>query len=281
MIIGGSTRIAGVVGRPIAHSLSPLLHNTWLKAGEIDGAYVAFTTTEQRFSAFINGLRGGVIWGLNVTVPFKEQALALADRADQASQGAGAANLLLFHEDGSIEARNTDGVGLLAAFAEQVPMFHVEHGPVVILGAGGAARGAAAAVRAKGATDIRIVNRTFAKATDVAGLVGACAYAVEDAEQAFEGALAIINATSAGLMGDEPAWPLSAAPVSAIAMDMTYRPLTTRFLRAARERNLTTVDGLAMLIGQARPSFEAFYGVVSPTSVDARGLLLVALGEGR
>src|SRR6185437_4516007 len=144
--ISGATVEAGVAGAPVAHSLSPLIHNAWLEAAGIDGVYVAFSPPADGFTAFARGLGGGAIRGLNVTVPFKEDALRLADAVSAAARRAGAANLLVFEADGRIRADNTDGAGLLAAIAEQAPGFDVRRGPVVILGAGGAARGAAAAL---------------------------------------------------------------------------------------------------------------------------------------
>lgn len=272
--------VAGVVGRPIVHSLSPLLHNSWLKAAGASGYYVPFSPAADRFAPFVEGLRGGVIRGLNVTLPFKEEALRLADTADVAARAAGAANLLLFDGDGRIEARNTDGVGLLAAFEEQAPMFHVKHGPVVILGAGGAARGAAATLNTAGCPALRIVNRTRDRGEALADEFGAEVFDLGHAAAAFDGANAIINATSAGLAGNPPvAWPLGAAPEHAVIMDMVYAPLATDLLKAARARGLRAVDGLAMLIGQARPSYEAFFGEPPPINLDVRTLLIRALGE--
>ena len=148
--ITASGVVAGVVGRPIGHSLSPLLHNSWLDATGLDAVYVAFSPAEDRFAAFVEGLRGGVIRGLNVTLPFKEKALAVADEASSLAHAAGAANLLLFHGDGRIEARNTDGEGLLYAFARQAPALRLTDGAVAIIGAGGAAKGAVASLSAAG-----------------------------------------------------------------------------------------------------------------------------------
>ena len=262
--ITARTRLAAVVGRPVAHSLSPLLHNAWIAAAGIDAAYLALSPTERGFASLVEGLRGGAMAGVNVTVPFKEQALAAADIADAAARAAGAANLLLFHGNGRIEARNTDGLGLLAAFAEQAPGFAPSAGPVVVLGAGGAARGAVAALIAAGCPEIRIVNRTHIRAEALAASFGSVARAVENARDAFEGVSAIVNATSAGLEGaPAPDWPLDTAPKEAVAMDMVYKPLRTAFLRAAEARGLAKVDGLGMLIGQARPSFEALFGVAA------------------
>ncbi len=277
MTLSGSATVAGVVGFPIAHSLSPRLHTAWIAAAGLDAAYVPFSPTAEGFERLIDGLRGGAIRGLNATVPFKGRALALADLADPAAVAAGAANLLLFQQDGSIEARNTDGIGLLAAFAEQAPMVDLRSGPVVVLGAGGAARGAVAALNAVGARDLRIVNRTQGRAGALAEAFGGRAFSLRQAPQAFEDAVAIVNATSAGLDGEpSPVWPLEAAPRSAAVMDMVYKPLVTPLLALARQRGMPTVDGLAMLIGQARPSFAAFYGRSPPDHVDARAVLLGA-----
>jgi len=275
----GRALVAGVVGHPIAHSLSPRLHNAWIAAAGLDAVYVPFGPGETGFTRLAEGFRGGAIRGLNVTLPFKEEALALADRADAAAEAAQAANLLLFHPDGSIEARNTDGLGLLGAFAEQAPGADLASGPVVLLGAGGAARGAAAALKAAGVPDLRIVNRSVDRALALAEAFGGRAYSLGQAAQVFDGAVAIINSTSAGL-GDSPPvqWPLEAAPRTAAVMDMVYKPLITPLLDFARNRGMPVVDGLAMLIGQARPSFEAFYGCPPPAGVDARALLLEAMG---
>jgi len=277
--ISGATAVAGIVGAPVRHSLSPLIHNGWLEAAGLDGVYVAFAPPEDGFEALADGFRGGAIRGLNVTVPFKARALALADAASARAAAAGAANLLIFQADGTIRADNTDGIGLLAAFAQQSPGFDPAAGPVVILGSGGAARGAAAAFAAAGAPEIRIVNRTLSKAQDLAASVeGAIsAHGLSAAAGAFEGAVAVINATSAALSGDDLDLPLERTAGGAVVMDMVYTPLTTPFLARAKALGRPVVDGLAMLIGQAVPSFEAFYGQAPPAGVDIRGLALKVL----
>ena len=279
MSISGATRVAGVVGRPISHSMSPILHNAWLAAAGMDGVYVPFSVQPGRFTAFVDSLRGGTVSGLNVTLPFKGEALALADEATFRARTADAANVLVFREDGTILADNTDGLGMLRAFAEQAPGFDPKAGPVVILGAGGGSRGAAAAFVEAGCPDVRIVNRTLTKAQDIAEPLGAAAFALNEAAKAFDGAVAVVNATSAGLSGS-PALdlPLEATPPSAVIMDMVYKPLKTPFLAQPEGLGRQTVDGLAMLIGQAVPSFEAFYGQTPPESVDVRALALKALG---
>ena len=280
--ISGATRVAGVVGAPVTHSISPILHNAWIAAAALDAVYVAFAPTTEAFPSFVAGMRGGAVKGLNVTAPFKEQALAASDTASSRAVEAGAANVLVFEADGRIVADNTDGVGLLSAFAEQAPSFAAGRGPVVLVGAGGAARGAATALLAAGAPEIRIVNRSAERAQALAGLLGprSVCFDWSDASRAFDGASAIINATPAGRDGDAGlALPLGEASADAVVMDMTYRPLITPWLRQAQARGLAIVDGLAMLIGQAAPSFEAFFGV-APPAIDIRAAALDFL-EGR
>jgi shikimate dehydrogenase len=282
MRISGATPVAGVVGAPITHSLSPLLHNAWLEAAGLDGVYVAFPI--QRLTPFAEGLRGGVIRGLNITAPFKEEALALADTASDTARRAGAANVLTFAADGAIHADNTDGLGLMGAFAEQAPGTDFRAGPSVILGAGGAARGAAAALLEAGAPQVRIVARTLARAEAIAAALGGAVVPVpwSEREAALIGAVAVINATPLGSKAvDEAASPLAftAGSTSLAAMDMVYRPLRTPFLAAAATAGARTVDGLAMLIGQARPAFAAFFGQ-APPAIDIRARALAVLEEG-
>jgi len=278
--ITGATAVAGVIGRPVRHSLSPIIHNAWLAAAGIDGVYVAFSPAPDRLASLIDGLRGGAVRGLNVTIPYKEQALALADRASGRAQRAGAANLLVFSEDGAVTADNTDGWGLLAAFGVQAPEFRAAAAPVVILGAGGAARGAAAAFVDADAPQIRLVNRTVARAEDIADALGDTVrvYGWDQVAGALAGAGAVINATTLGLEGGSPLeLDLTGLPPSAVVMDMVYRPLHTPLLIRARAAGHEIVDGLEMLIRQAEPSFEAFFGVAPPRDVNVRALALAAL----
>lgn len=278
--ITGATAVAGVAGAPVRHSLSPIIHNAWIEAGGLDAVYVPFAPCGDDFHRFAEGLRGGVIRGLNVTLPFKEAALSAADDVSDRAELAGAANLLVFEDDGRITADNVDGLGLLAAFSARVPGFDPKAGPVAIIGAGGAARGAAAAFVAAGAPEVRIINRTLARAEMVTGALGrsARAYSLNGAGLAFEDVTAVINATSAGLSNEQLDLPLEATPATAIVMDMTYKPLDTPFLQRARDLQRRTVDGLEMLIRQAEPSFEAFFGRVPSPKVDVRALCIEALG---
>ena len=278
--ITGATMVAGVVGWPVRHSLSPLLHNAWLEAGGLDGVYVPFSPARNGFDRFIDGLRGGSVRGLNVTLPFKELALAVADEVSERAAAAAAANLLVFEETGLVRADNTDGLGLLGAFAAQAPEFDPTAGPVLVLGAGGAARGAAAALAAAGAPQVRLVNRTSANAEAAAAALSrpVTAFSANEIAAALLGVTAVINATSAGIAGGgDLDIPLELAPRNAVVMDMVYTPLVTPFLARAQGLGRRTVDGLEMLVRQAVPSFEAFYGQAPDPATDVRALALSAL----
>ena len=282
MTITGAAIVAGVCGQPIRHSMSPLIHNAWIAAAGLNAAYVPFAPGEDNFESFVEGLRGGAIRGLNVTIPFKEQALACADRCSDLAKLAGAANLLIFEADGTITADNTDGPGLLNAIDAQAPGFDPAAAPAVILGAGGAARGAAAAIALAGAPYVYVVNRTLARAKTLADSIGHSVVAMPETEldALLSQAGLVINATSLGLGGGTgPAARLELTPANAVVVDMVYKPLHTEFLRRAEAAGRRTVEGLEMLLRQAVPSFEAFFGVAPPPGVDVRALALAQLGE--
>ncbi|WP_312814790.1 shikimate dehydrogenase [Brevundimonas sp.] len=269
--ITGAVKVGGVVGQPVSHSLSPVIHNAWLEAGGIDGAYVAFAPKDaDGFAALVAAGRAGLIAGVNVTAPFKEQAFASADKVSKAAKLVSSANILAFH-DGQVLADSSDGVGVLYALAEQAPALSLNSAHVVMLGAGGASRAAAGALLQAGAR-LSILNRTRQRAADLAADLGAGVSVAED-EGVLETADLVINALSV-----PPQIDLSRLKIQAVVMDMTYRPLVTPFLQAARDRGLTIVDGLAMLIGQAGAGFEAIYGQKPPV-MDMRSVLMAHLGE--
>ncbi len=268
---------AGVVGFPIAHSLSPLIHGAWIAAAGLDARYEAFEVAPEDFTAFVAAQRTRLT-GLNVTVPHKQAALEIATRVMPAAERAGAANLLTF-TNGEIVADNTDGLGLLGALREQAG-YDPRSGVAVVLGAGGAARGAVAALADAGAPEIWVVNRTLERARQLRDLGPVKASGWSKSTPAFMEAAVVINATTLGLGGGPgPHAPFGMTPKTCVAMDMVYKPLRTQFLDEAERLGRPTVDGLAMLIGQARPSFEAFYGQAPGASVDVRGVALAALGE--
>lgn len=267
-MISGAAVVAGIAGRPVAHSLSPVIHNAWIAAAGLDAAYVPFAPADEAgFRTLVAAGRAGLIRGLNITAPFKGEALALADTATDAARRAGSANLLIF-EAGRARADSTDGQGLMAALAEQAPKLVVTDRPVAVLGAGGAARAAVAALIAAGA-EVGVFNRTRARAEALAADLGARVISAGDLAEVG----LVINALSV-----RPETDVAALRVDAVLMDMTYRPRITPFLAGGRARGLTVVDGLAMLIGQAGPSFRALFGI-EPPPLDVRALALRALGD--
>ena len=276
--ITAQTRIAGVVGHPVRHSLSPVIHNAWIEAAGLDAVYLAFAPPREGFCRLVDGLRGGTALGLNVTLPFKEEALALADDASPAAASAGAANLLVMAEDGSIRADNTDGIGLIAAL--KGAGFDPGAGRCVVLGAGGAARGAVLALLEAGAPQVDVLNRTRARVEALAALDPRVSAHDWTDRTPLEDAAALINATSLGMIGQPPLeLELGALPRQAVVMDMVYKPLKTELLAAAERRGQRIADGLAMLIGQAEPSFQALFGQPPPTGVDVRAICVKALSE--
>jgi len=277
--VTAATQMAGVVGNPVRHSLSPVIHNAWIEAAGLDAVYVAMPTAPERFGDLVRGLSGGAVLGLNVTIPFKEAASALADERSPAAARAAAANVLVFRE-GRILADNTDGMGLLAALLGAG--FRAGSGPVAVLGAGGAARGAVTSLLAGGVPEVRVVNRSLDRARAIAAIdarIGAFGW--DQVSGALDGVVAVINATSLGMTGEPPLeLTLDDAPPAAVIMDMVYQPLKTCLLAEAERRGHPTADGLEMLIGQARPSFEAFFGR-PPPDIDVRRLCEQALGEAK
>lgn len=280
MTVTGVAVLAGVVGWPVTHSLSPVLHNAWISFAGLDAAYVPFAVRPEGFRRWLEGLRaGGGVRGLNVTMPYKAQALEAADDVSEAARLAGGANRLVFGDGGAIEADSTDGAGVLAAFAEQAPGWRAEAGPAVVFGAGGAGGAMAYALVRAGAPQVRVVARDRAKAARLcAPFPTARAFAWDEAATALRDATAVLNATPLGFRGlGELDLPWNAVPPGAVVMDAVMSPLETPLLCAARARGHVTVDGLAMLIGQARPSFEAFFGRPPPPEVDVRARALGAI----
>lgn len=289
-MITGAAKVAGVVGWPVKHSLSPLIHNAWIEALGLDAVYVPFAVPPDEFTGFIEAHCGGSLVGLNVTLPHKTAAYEVAQTRTEAIEQTGSANLLLFRDRvgrrREIHAQSTDGEGLEVAIRSAAPKIEYMESAIVVLGAGGVAAAAIDHLELYGGEDIRIVARRKGAAQALRhGLrrssVCRRAFAFNELEAALDGADLVINATSAGLngVGELPA--MDAASPEAVFMDMVYSPLRTKFLRDAAARGHPTVDGLAMLIGQARPSFEAFFGVPPPPPevVDVRALCLNALGE--
>ncbi len=285
MSISGAAKIAGVMGWPIAHSLSPLLHGYWLAENRIDGAMVPLPVRPEHFSVVLTALHKAGFRGVNVTVPHKEAAFAVAHDCDAAALAAGAVNLLVFHPDGRLEGRNTDAVGLGESLKEKLDdSLRGKH--VVLLGAGGAARGAVLALGDQGVAAIHILNRDGARARALcAAMMSAvpCKLlggSLQDWHRVAGEASLLVNATSAGMNGKNPLdLALDILPDNAAVCDIVYKPLETDLLKRARARGLVCIDGLGMLMHQAAPSFEAFYGVKPKVSAGLRAALEQALAR--
>jgi len=278
-----STKLAGVIGFPVAHSLSPRLHGFWLREHKIDGVFVPLPAKREDFAQIVNSLRKLGFAGLSVTVPHKEAAFAISHELDDAAQIAGAVNLLVFKGE-RIEGRNTDASGLAASLVEQLGKDALKGKDTVLLGAGGAARACVLALSNLGAKKISILNRNAARAESLArSLDGKISAQLTPAMLSDWGKVAgsaalAINATSAGMSG-APALDiaLDALPKSASVCDIVYNPLETPLLKQARARGLRAIDGLGMLMHQAVPAFAAFYGVTPKVMPALRAELEKAL----
>ena len=261
------TRVAGVVGWPVAHSLSPSIHNYWLRELGIDGAYVALPVAREDFSPAVHALRHAGFAGLNVTLPHKQAAFAVADRLDEAAQLTGAVNLLLFGTDGRIEGRNTDVAGLRESVVEEFGPGVVNGKTAVVLGAGGAARSAVIALAQLGVATVYLLNRNELRGKNLAAELQPritskiVPLGWEQRLRAAEQTSLLVNATSAGMQG-EPLLDISldGLCLNAAVYDLVYNPLETELVKAARVRGLKAANGLGMLMHQAVPAFAAFYG---------------------
>ena len=267
-ILSGKARRAGVLGWPVSHSRSPRLHGFWLERHGVDGTYIPLPVHPDHFAGAVRALADLGYAGANVTIPHKQAAFEVCDEVDRTAARAGAVNTFVF-ADGRITGSNTDGFGFLESVREQAPGWRVDAGPAVLLGAGGAARAIAAALLDAGAPRVTLVNRTPARAEALARDLGG---AIDVAAAApLEDCALLVNTTSLGMQG-QPALEIDLAPLpaSAVVSDIVYVPLETPLLAAARARGLVGVDGLGMLLHQARPGFEAWFGVAPCVDAELR-----------
>jgi shikimate dehydrogenase len=265
--------MAGVIGWPVAQSRSPVLHGHWLAQYAIRGAYLPLPVQPERLPDAIRGLRALGFSGCNVTIPHKLAVLELVDRVDPVAARIGAVNTVVVQDDGTLSGFNTDAYGFLASLRDVRPDFKTGSGPVVILGAGGAARAVVVSLLDDGAREIRLTNRTLERAQELSR-IDPSRVTVIDWEQrhgALDGAALLVNTTSQGMVGYPPLdIALDALPTSALVCDIIYNPLETALLAAARKRGNTTVNGLGMLLHQARPAFKAWFGVMPDVTPDLR-----------
>ncbi|MDP3961629.1 MAG: shikimate dehydrogenase [Pseudorhodobacter sp.] len=255
--------LAGVIGSPIAHSRSPALHGYWLQRYGLKGFYIPMDIAQADLGRVLQTLPLMGFVGLNVTIPHKETVLALADIVTDRAALIGAANTLIFRKDGSIHADNTDGAGFIANLRQSAPHWQPQAGPAAVFGAGGAARAVVAALIEVGVPEIRLANRTRARAEALRADFGA-KVVVHDWVQAgnmLEGVATVVNTTALGMVG-KPDFrvPLDALSPHALVTDTVYTPLKTALLIEAEDLGCTVVDGLGMLLHQAAPGFERWFG---------------------
>lgn len=270
-------RLAAVIGWPIAHSRSPLVHGHWLRRHGIRGYYVPIALSPDAFAEGFLALPKLGFRGTNVTIPHKEMALELATDVSDEARAIGAANTITFREDGSIHADNTDGYGFLANLRDAAPAWDPAAGPALVLGAGGASRAIVHALLGAGAPEVWIANRTAARAGQVAQHFGDGLKVLDwDAAEAAAGeAATVVNTTSLGMKPGEP-MPVALDRLSsgALVTDVVYGAEPTAFVAEARRRGLMAVDGLGMLLHQAVPGFERWFGVHPTVDAELRAAAL-------
>jgi len=272
----GKARVAGVMGWPVGHSRSPRLHGYWLAQHRIDGAYVPLAVPPARFEQAARALAALGFAGANVTVPHKEAALALVDSVEPRARRIGAVNTLVVRADGSLAGDNTDGYGFLENLRQEAPGFDPRHGPAVVLGAGGAGRAVVVALLDAGAPEVRLVNRTRGRAEELAAAAGGNVVVRDwtDRSEALAGAALLVNATTLGMTG-QPVLDIALDPLppGALVTDIVYAPLRTALLDRAARRGNRTVDGLGMLLHQARPGFFAWFGIMPEVTPELRRVM--------
>jgi shikimate dehydrogenase len=269
-------RLAGVMGWPVAHSRSPKLHGYWINQLGLAGAYVFLPVRPQRLADALKGLSALGFAGCNLTIPHKETAIGLVDRVDPLARRIGAINTIVVGEDGSLSGSNTDAYGFIEALRQAKPDWRADAGPAAVIGAGGGARAVVASLAEGGAKEIRLTNRTFARAQQLAIDFGAPVRAIswDQRHEALDGASLLVNATNQGMGGQPPLdLSLDSSPESALVCDIVYSPLETPLLAAARKRGNPVVNGLGMLLHQAQPAFKAWFGVLPEVTPELRRLL--------
>ena len=269
--------LAGVIGWPISHSRSPRIHNHWLRVHGIDGTYVPMAVAPGQLAAALRGLPALGFKGCNITLPHKVDALELVHEVDANACRVGAINTVVVQPDGSLKGFNNDGYGFIQALLEGKPDWRADAGPITVLGAGGAARAVVLSLADRGAREIRLINRTLQNSQALAQEFGAPVSALPWAERhsALADISLLVNTTTLGMDGKETLdLDLSALPPHAYVCDVIYAPLETPLLAAARLRGNATVNGLGMLLHQARPAFAAWFGVTPDVTEALRRAVL-------
>jgi len=268
--------LAGVMGWPVMHSRSPMMHKYWLRQHDLAGTYLPLAILPDGLAAALRALRPLGFAGCNLTIPHKQQAMTIVDEVDTVAQRIGAISCVVVRPDGSLAGTNNDWFGFVQNLKHEQPGWRANAGPVAVIGAGGGSRAVCYGLLQEGAKEIRLVNRTFARAKGIAEEFGGPikALAWEQRHDVLDGAAMVVNATSCGMVG-QPALDIQLDKLAktALAADIIYIPLETPFLTAARKRGNRTVNGLGMLLHQGRPAWKAWFGIEPEVTPGLRAMM--------
>ena len=265
--------LAGVMGDPVMHSRSPKLHNYWLAKYGLTGAYMPLAIAREHLRAGLRALPALGFSGCNLTIPHKEAALKIVDKVDPLARRIGAVNCVVVATDGKLEGQNHDAFGYIESVRAAQPNWRADSGPIVVIGACGVARAVLVGLIDQGAREIRLVNRTLARGKALADELGGpiSALSWDERERALEGAAMLVNTTNQGMVGEPPLdLALDRLPMSALVSDIVYIPRETALIAAARTRGNPAVNGLGMLLHQARPAFQAWFGIMPEVEPELR-----------
>ncbi|MDO9441005.1 MAG: shikimate dehydrogenase [Beijerinckiaceae bacterium] len=272
--------LAGVMGWPVMHSRSPMLHNYWFKQHGLAGTYVPLAIEPAGIGPALRALQPLGFAGCNLTIPHKETALAFVDEVADTARRIGAISCVTVRRDGSLVGTNNDGYGYIESILAEVPGWRADAGPIVVMGAGGGARAVVLGLADRGAREIRLINRSPERALGLAQEFGAPVRAVawEDRHAALEDAAMLVNTTSQGMVGQTPLdLAIERLPRHALVSDIVYIPRETPLLRQARERGNPTINGLGMLLHQGRPAFRDWFGVTPDVTPELRQMIEATL----
>src|SRR6267143_3393869 len=268
--------LAGVMGWPVMHSRSPMLHNYWFKHQGLAGTYVPLAIRPESLAAALSALHALGFAGCNLTIPHKQQAMTIVDEVDTLARSIGAISCVVARPDGSLSGTNNDCYGFIQNVLQEQPGWRADSGPIVVIGAGGGSRAVCYGLAQEGAREIRLVNRSLARGKGIAEEFGGPIRALpwEGRHDALEGAAMVVNTTSCGMVG-QPALDieLDKLPQSALVADIIYIPLETPFLSAARRRGNSTINGLGMLLNQGRPAWKAWFGIEPEVTAELRAIV--------
>jgi shikimate dehydrogenase len=268
--------LAGVMGWPVMHSRSPMLHNYWFNKHGLAGTYVPLAIRPEHLPAALRGLHPLGFAGVNVTIPHKQEAMKIVNEVDALARSIGAISCVIVKADGSLMGTNNDCYGFIHAVRQEHLGWRADAGPIVVIGAGGGSRAVCYGLAQEGAREIRLLNRTFARAKGLSDEFGGPIQALpwEQRHEVLEGAAMVVNTTSCGMVG-QPALDikLDKLPKSALAADIIYIPLETPFLAAARKRGNRTMNGLGMLLNQGRPAWKAWFGIEPEVTAELREMV--------